>query len=117
MARQQTPPEIAHEIERHYIIPEPESVFGFLRNNPGSSELLLQAYQKLNELFGPNPQIELTLVSDPEAIDVQQTLFGHIRTPLPVPEAIAKLDEFDETWFLDAMRYVDANLNFSLRFA
>lgn len=117
MARQQTPPTITHDIESLYIIPEPEAVLAFLRNNPRSGELVLQAYQQLDRLFGPDPQIELTLISDPEAIEVQQTWFGHIRMQLPVPEAIAKLHEFDETWFLDAVRHVNAKLNFSLRFA
>jgi hypothetical protein len=117
MARQQTPPAIVHDIESVYILPDPEAVLIFLRKNPGLSELLLQAYHKLNELFGPNPQIELALVSDPEDAELQQTLFGHIRTHLAVPEAIATPDKFDETWFLDAVRHVNSNLNFSLKFA
>jgi hypothetical protein len=104
------------DIEDYYIISEPETVFKFLRNHQGLSDLLLQAYKKLDELFGPNPQVELTLFSDPEAPELPQTLFGYVRTRLPVPEAIAKFDEFDETWFLDAVRHVNANLNFSLRF-
>jgi hypothetical protein len=60
--------------------------------------------------------LELELVSDPESRELRQTLFGYIYTPLPVQDAVAKLDEFDETWFLDAVYKTGVSLNFNLRF-
>jgi hypothetical protein len=104
-----------YEVENRYIVPDEGKVYAFLRDNPSLSVLLIEAYRVLDWLFGPDPQIELRVVTDPEAEEVEM-LFAYIRTTLPVKRGLAKLHEFDRTWFLNKLGRTKGRLNFSLSF-
>ena len=87
----------------------------FLHAYPQLIEVLLEAYVYLQKYFGPDPQVTLEVVSDPEVEGVEE-LFTYILTSLPVNEALARLDKLDEEWFLDQLDRVGGRFNFNLEF-
>jgi len=87
----------------------------FLRAHPQLTEVLLEAHAHLQKCFGPDPQVALEVVSDPEA-EGPDELFAYILTSLPADEALARLDRLDEEWFLDQLDRVGTFFNFNLEF-
>ena len=87
----------------------------FLHAYPQLIEVLLEAHVYLQKYFGPDPQVTLEVVSDPEVEGVEE-LFAYILTSLPVNEALARLDKLDEEWFLDQLDRVGGRFNFNLEF-
>jgi len=85
----------------------------FLYAHPQLVEVLLDAHVYLQKHFGPDPQVILEVVSDPEVEDMDE-LFAYILTSLPVDEALARLNRLDEEWFLDQLDRVGGRLNFNL---
>jgi hypothetical protein len=105
-----------HQLEEAYALRDPATVQRFLRTCPQLIEVLLEAHVYLQKHFGPDPQVTLEVVSDPEAESMDE-LFAYIITSLPVDEALARLDMLDEEWFLDQLDRVNGQLNFNLEFA
>ncbi|MSP12380.1 MAG: hypothetical protein EXR62_05415 [Chloroflexi bacterium] len=101
------------EIQEIYAMRDSSSVQSFLESHPQLVGLLLEAYPHLLESFGPQPEVILEVVRNPEAEEPDQ-LFAYIRTSLPISDALARLDTFDETWFLDQLDRVDDLFNFNL---
>ncbi len=87
----------------------------FLRAYPQLTTVLLEAYAYLEKHFGPDPQVVLGVISDPEAVGREQ-LFAYILTSLPVDEAQVRLDRLDEEWFLNQLDQVGDLFNFNLEF-
>ena len=104
-----------HQIEEMYSLRNVAAVRGFLRAYPQLVEVLLEAHIYLQKYFGPDPQVTLAVVSDPE-VEGMDELFAYILTPLPVDEALARLDRLDEEWFLDQLDRVGGQFNFNLEF-
>lgn len=102
-------------LEKLYTYRRPKEVKEFLAAHPFLEPLLVEAYNKLDDYFGPQPDVVLEVVTDPEAIDDRE-LFAFIRTSLPSHEALEKLDQFDENWWLDAGDQVDGKLCIHLEF-
>jgi hypothetical protein len=99
-----------HQLEEVYALRDAAAVRHFLRLRSGQVlhacpqlvEVLVEARVYLQRCFGPDPQVALEVVSDPEAESVDE-LFAYIVTSLPVDEALARLDRLDEDWFLDQL--------------
>jgi hypothetical protein len=105
-----------HQLEEMYSLRHAAAVRRFLRAYPQLSEILLEARVYLQKYFGPDPQVTLKVVSDPEVEGVEE-LFAYILTSLPVDDALARLDKLDEEWFLDQLDRVGGRFNFNLEFA
>ena len=103
------------QIEEIYSLRDPTSVRRFLHTYPQLVEVLLDAHVYLQKYFGPDPQVILEVVSDPE-VEGMDELFAYILTSLPVDEALARLDRLDEEWFLDQLDRVAGRFNFNLEF-
>lgn len=103
------------QLEEIYSLRNAATVRRFLHAYPQLVEVLLEAHGYLQKYFGPEPQVTLKVVSDPEGEGVEE-LFAYILTPLPVDEALARLDKLDEEWFLDQLDRVDGRFNFNLEF-
>jgi hypothetical protein len=87
----------AHRLE----LREPTVLKEYLEENRFLIPLINEASAKLVEYFGEEtPQI-LQVVYHPD--DGSRELFLYVKPDLPVSEAIATLDRFDEDWWLDAM--------------
>ena len=104
-----------HQLERIYSLRDTATIRRFLHACPQIIEVLLEAHVYLQKYFGPNPQVTLEVVSDPEAEGMEE-MFAYILTSLPVDEALARLDRLDEEWFLDQFDRIDGQFNFNLEF-
>ncbi len=102
-------------LEEIYFLRDAAAVKRFLHARPQLAEVLLEARVHLQKYFGPDPQVALEVASDPETEGLEE-LFAYIRTPLPVDEALARLNRLDEEWFLDQLDRVDGQFNFNLEF-
>ncbi len=105
-----------HRLEEIYSLRDAATVRRFLHVCPQLVEVLLEARVHLQKYFGPDPQVTLEVISDPEAESIDE-LFAYIHTSLPVDEALARLDRLDEEWFLDQLDRIDGQFNFNLEFA
>jgi hypothetical protein len=95
------PEEWTNGKSRRLELREPEVLNKYLEENSFLIPLINEASAKLVEYFGPEtPQI-LQVVYHPD--DGSCELFLYVKPDLPVSEAIATLDRFDEDWWLDAM--------------
>src|SRR5574341_1543779 len=102
-------------IKQHYVIRDEDKILTFLNRHPQLSILLVEAFDRIHDLFGPNPTVELELVHDPDDDNWTQ-LFGFIWTDLPVEEALDRLHKLDKNWFLEIVNQTDGRLNFDLSF-
>jgi hypothetical protein len=97
-----------------YISIEPSSVSNFLQAHQELISLLNEAYKELRKHFS-SEDLKLELVTDPEIAEDRQ-LFVYIFTSISVTDALRKLDEFDEQWWLEQVDRANGLLNFNLRF-
>ncbi|MHA1205312.1 MAG: hypothetical protein ACTSRR_09285 [Candidatus Heimdallarchaeaceae archaeon] len=82
-----------------------------------NSYLIPLLFQIPNEIenFFPSSKLFLELETDPEE-NSKPELFVYIRTKLSPDEAIKRLDEFDNTWFLNASVLYGGNICVNLEF-
>jgi len=92
-------PNLLSLVEQRYVLRRRNEVIGFIETYPFLVPLLLEAYDKIVQHFGPSP-VFLEVVTDPEAIGDRQ-LVAFIRTDLDPIEALASLDRFDKNWWLE----------------
>lgn len=88
-------------------------VESFLEENPSLGNLLLEAYRKIPEHFGPEVEMALEVVADPETLADKQ-LFVLIRPELLRKDARARLAELDRGWWLDALPAADGKMEIAL---
>jgi hypothetical protein len=78
------------------------SVEEFLRENGHLTELLLEAREKIREYFGEDVPAALDIVKERDAKNSGR-LFVLILTTLPPAEALSRLDELDQGWWIEAL--------------
>lgn len=98
-----------------YTYRNPSEVARFLRAHPQVTATLAAAVPHLHEHFGADVRVKLEVTRERETGD-RRKLLARILTPLPVSEAVIRLDDFDDAWFLDQIRRVDGFLNFDISF-
>jgi hypothetical protein len=103
------------ELEEMYSFRDRTAVRRFLQVHPSLIEVILEARLHVSEVFGPDAKVELEVFSDPE-VEGQEQLFANILTPLPVDEALRRLDKLDMEWFLGQLDRVDGQFNLDLAF-
>lgn len=108
-------PSLLRKLEGIYSFRDAGAMRSFLKAHLQLIEVLFQAHVHLQKHLGPDPQVELAIITDPEVEDMDE-LFAYILTSLPVDEALARLDRLDEEWFLDQLDRVDGRFNFNLEF-
>ena len=86
-------------LEQLYIFRKPEEVSRFLQVYPFLVPLLLEAHDRIGAYFGPRQEVVLEVVTDPEAVADRQ-LVAFIQTELHPVEALDRLDQLDEDWWL-----------------
>ncbi len=101
-------------LERLYTFRERAEVLWFLERYPFLVSLLLEAYGKIGNHF-PYPQVFLEVVTDPEAFDDYQLVI-FIATNFAPDEAVGKLEQFDEDWWLDALDRAQGKLCINVEF-
>ena len=102
------------EIERLYALRKPLQVRRFLGEHDFLVPLLVAAYEVTPRYFAPL-SLALEVIADPDSIDDQQLVLFVILQLTPA-EAFAKLQRFDNEWWLDAMDEARGCLCISLEF-
>lgn len=100
-------------VETLYSFRNVAEIQQFLQEHHVLVNFLIEAHPYVSKYFGDHPQIALELISDPE-IDGSEQLFAYIVTSLPVAEALERLNNFDEEWFIEQFDRVDGLFNFNL---
>lgn len=88
-------------------------VASFLEENPSLGELLFAAHKVVYEHFGPEAEMALEVVTDPEAPEDQE-LFVVIRTKFPPKDARALLSEIDRGWWRDVSPAAQGKMELAL---
>ena len=100
----------------HYMAVNPEPVERFLAEHPSVTQVLLEAKKPLQDAFGKDVQVSVAVTSNPE-VAAGEFLVSSIQTSLSARRAHARLDKFDETWWLDNAPRVQGQLIFTVAFA
>jgi hypothetical protein len=104
------------QLKNLYVLRDENTIHSFLQEYAHLVDLLLEAYQHIEIYFGSNPRVFLEVVIDPEATNDRQ-LVAYIRTDLPPDEALSKLQQLDERWWLDAMDRSEGKLCVHIEFS
>jgi len=102
-------------IEDWYQVADAPAVRRFLYQNRVLADVLVEAFPRVQEFFGPQAQMVLRVVPDRE-VENDEQLFAYILTSQPPDEAMRRLDALDEAWFLDQLDRVGGLFNFDLEF-
>jgi hypothetical protein len=102
-------------LERMYSFRNAEQIQAFLGKNPAVVPVLTDAYLKIGSYF-PSSQLFLELFRAPEVED-REYLFILIATNLTPDEALKKLSQLDEDWWLDAMYSVQGRVSLNVEFS
>lgn len=102
-------------LENFYVFRERARVAAFLEEHPFLIALLFEAYGQVKQHFGSQPFIFLEVVTDTEAADDRE-LYAFIPTHLPPEEALKKLEQFDNAWWLGAMGRAEGALCIDVEF-
>jgi hypothetical protein len=106
-------PHVANNV--HYIALNPEPVQRFLEQHPGVTQVLLDAKKPLQDAFGKDVKVSVTVTSNPEIAE-GEFLVSSIQTSLSAMDAHARLDTFDETWWLDNVSRAEGQVIFTIAF-
>lgn len=103
-------------IKKAYTISNSQlmSIERFLDKHKDIADLVLEAHAKIRDFF-TSETLLLELISD-ISIEGGEELFVYIQTYLSVEEAVEKINDFDEQWFLDQLSRTKGLFNFNLRF-
>lgn len=101
-------------LEQAYVLTKPSEVLEGLEKHPSLVALLLETSAKINNYF-PDSQRFLEVVTDPEIInDAQLVIF--ISPNLTADEAVHRLDQFEDDWWLDAWYQTQGKLSVIVEF-
>jgi hypothetical protein len=103
-----------YALKKSYNMPNSSDVAIFLDRHLNLVDFLLESAKQIRIYF-PSEELSLEVVSDPETAGNEE-LFVYILTSLPAKDALEKLNEFDDQWFLDQLDLTDGLFNFNLRF-
>ena len=90
------------KLEHQYEFRNSPAVKEFIRKNEYLTELLLEARQRIREYFGPDVSAALDVIREPGAKNGGR-LFVLILTTLRPKEAVSRLEELDQGWWLDVI--------------
>lgn len=107
------PDALIDELETSMAFRRPAEVRSFLEARPELIELLPEAYAYVKRFFGPDSLAQLEIYRDPEGT-TNETLFAQIVTPLPLADALQRLDELDYKWYLSQPIEILEYFNFGL---
>ena len=104
------------EYSKYYDILNLKEISDYIVINTEVVDILEEAFVFLKRYFGNKfKKLTLRLVHDPEIIN-EKYLVVDISTKLSPLEALKKLDNFDENWWLDKVEEFDNNLIFNIDF-
>lgn len=102
-------------LRMRYEFRDETAVVDYLEQNPSLPSLLWDARGKIYEYFGSDVYAVLEMVKGFEADD-DERLFVFIQTELSSDEALDRLDELYERWWLGALSGVRPKLNIDVEY-
>lgn len=90
------------KLAHQYEFKNSPAVKEFIRKNEYLTELLLEARQRIPEHFGPDVSVALDVIREPDTKNGGR-LFVLILTTLRPKEAVSRLEELDQSWWLDVL--------------
>ena len=95
-------------LNNKYTLKTAADVYDFIGYNPYLLPLLMEAYHRIRNCF-PSEILFLEVVTDPDEIGDKQLVI-YICTDLSPRDAIDKLDQLDDNWWLNASDASDSKL-------
>jgi len=102
-------------LEGLYALRRESKVRRFLLIHSHLIDVLFEAHPFLQKYFGPNPRVELEVISYPDEAAYDE-LVGWIQSTDDVSEGLDKLERFEEDWFLDRLDQIGNRFNFNIEF-
>lgn len=102
-------------LAREYEIRNPSKVAEFLSENLFLLDLLKVIPGKLRKFFGKNAKLAVELFVEPE-MPSSREIFVLVLTKNDAKTARAKMDEFDQKWWLENLDKANCKLNVSLEY-
>ena len=107
-------PEVISHLSQFFEIPNAFEVNDLLRTPGFPLWLVFAAHEKLKEIF-PNSAFRLDAFIDPAGTEPRHLIVG-IRTRLAVEDALAKLGELDQRWWLGVAPLAAGQISIDLQF-
>jgi len=110
------PQAVIRELKRDYQLSDEEEILAFLEHNPGVAPLLSDIRSNIRRFFGEDP-VRLDMFYDPEWPEDGPKLVVNIQTHFASHEALDRLHQFDNTWWIKRRKDIDAALMVSFEHA
>lgn len=101
-------------LEDHFSLREGAELRQFIEANPFLLDLLLESQSNISNYF-PKSELALQVITNPEGVDDRQLVL-FIITNLSPEDALAKLQQFDDAWWVDALDRAQGKLCITLEF-
>ena len=98
---------VLRELERNYQISDEEEILAFLERYPTVAPLLFDIRSNIRRFFGEDP-VRLELFYDPEWPEDGPKLVVNIQTHYASREALDRLHQFDDEWWIKSRDEIDA---------
>jgi hypothetical protein len=103
------------ELNSLYKFRDGQAVENFLKENAFLGRLLFTAHERIREYFGPGVRLDVKVVKDPE-VGEDRRLFVLIRTEMHPDDALDRLDELYDNWWLDVLSKADHKMSIDVEY-
>lgn len=98
-----------------YEFRDDSAVRTYLTNHPSLHKPLEEAHERICKYFGPDTRIVLDAIKDSE-MDNNERLFAFVQTELSADDALDRLDELYEQWWLDRLSTIQPKMSIDVEF-
>lgn len=109
-------PHVVEQIAERYQFRGSDVAEAVAAAGPAVAVLLLEAADQIASYFGPETNVVLEFITDPDDEDDPGTLFALIQTRLKWAAARPVMERFWYGWWLPVARRANGWLNFGLEF-
>ncbi len=102
-------------LHERYEFRDDAAVESYIEQHPSLSSVLTDAHDKIREYFGSDTHAVLDVIKDSE-MDDHERLFVFVQTELSADDALDRLDELYEQWWLGALSAVRPKLSIDVEF-
>ena len=103
------------ELSSLYEFRDDQAVESFLEENAFLGGLLFITHKRVREYFGPGVRLDVKVVKDPE-VGEDRRLFVLIRTEMHPDEALDRLDELYDDWWLDVLSEANHKMSIDVEY-
>lgn len=107
------PKAFMRELALEYEIADEDAILEFLERYPDVAPLLSDIRANIRRFFGEEP-VRLELSYDPECPEVDPDLVANIQTLYRSQEALDRLHQFDDAWWIKKLGETNAPLIVSI---